>query len=116
MSDDADLIRRMMLAWFRNEKSDNFENLMELCRDDMARVLAVVRAHDAGPAPHEQAQADATDIPTFGTLTIGTPYIPDIWQKTNNLRWNGGTLEQQWLNSTGKTQWEPVPTKDPTHD
>ena len=114
MSDDAYLIRKMLEAW--NDGAEVNDSLARHLSPHMARVLAVVRAHDAGPAPHEQAQADATDIPTFGTLTIGTPYIPDIWQKTNNLRWNGGTLEQQWLNRTGKTQWEPVPTKDPTHD
>jgi len=56
------------------------------------------------------------------TLKVDSP-TPTIWvDPTNNLRWNGGVLEQMFVVHAfdGKTlhgisqEWRPVPTVTPT--
>lgn len=51
MSNDADLIRKMIETWYGGDETADFvEEATTKYAEDMARVLAVVRAHDAGPA------------------------------------------------------------------
>lgn len=59
MSDDADLIRKMIDAWFASGNLISAEDTTAR----MARVLAVVRAHDAGQARRVPVQIVNMTLP-----------------------------------------------------
>lgn len=72
MSNDDDLIRKMIDAWFASGNLISTEDTTAR----MARVLAVVRAHDAGPARRVPVQITTyrrglVALSNHGTLHLG---------------------------------------------